>query len=1324
MSAKTRVFALSVSKLPRRKRNKIAAMLKRLAGACVRWLVGGVPGTVGYRLAQIAVGCGLAAAVAGGIAGPAVHAGGPTSYVVNQFASNNQTAVAVAADADGDNVIVWQSYAQDGVGEGIYARRYNANGDASGPEFRVHTETSGNQYAPDVAMDADGDFVVVWRGYGHSASDSSLYDFDAIWGQRFNFEGAPMGEQFYVGGGDTSDGLSAPSVAMDADGNFVVAWHRWVNSAVDGQVFFRRFDAGGAGAAEQFIADAGYDYYPDVAMAADGRFVIAWQIGNGGDYDVLAQRYNAAGVAQGTPISVNDPSTDNQSQPAVAMDVDGDFVVAFTNGYLFVYSYTSISSPYSTNYYSYYTNNVQFKRFDAVGAPQGVQTQASPPSFYPMIQDSHRPSVSMDADGDFVIAFDNEYYYYSSPYFSGFRVMVETFNAGGASTGSTTLDTTGNTFQTGYPSVAVDADGDYVTGWHGQVSSTWDVKARNLALNHSGGAAPWIAGVYVPNDGHRVTQGETLTQNISRLLVTFSEQMDQALVEDVTNWSLTHNGAPVAILGVTSMFNFTRYRYEATLDFGDTALEDGDYVLTATDNLLDVPFGNALDGNFDGIQDGNFVTDFTVSRQQKVGGEFMVHAAASSTDQENPDVAMDADGNFVVVWQSYSPPFGYNVFARLYNAQGVAQGAEFQVNTLSFGFQGDPAVAMDADGDFVVVWSGVLSSYATSSSDNNIVMQLFNSSGAPVGSNTPVHMEMPSGGTPGYVADVAMDATGNFIVAWEGPTSGFFSNGIIARRYNDDGTPMGAEFAVTSSGFSYGFGRPSVAMDADGDFVIAYHGYQPGGFPFPGGNRIFAARGDRDGAIRENTSITTITELFAGEQFAPSVAMDADGDFVIAYTHVYYSYPNYETEVHLRTFDGQIGSGLVAETIVVSDPNGNSSDAAVAMDDDGDFVVAWEQNPNDYFPAGSDVMARRYNWLGVAQTLPFNMATDTPRAEWDPAVAMDADGEFVGAWEAFYSSSSTSTFAVQGNGPRAPSGDLDVWAQRFAPFGTPTVIGGGIADFSVDEDDAPTVIDLSTIFASTDPDVIYNVSANDNPTLVNAIADGSGNLTLTYLPDQNGAAVISVRATNAGGDFIEDSFTVTVNAVNDAPVLDVSASPQIVALRGAAPIPYEIGDVVRALITDVDTGALEGVAITSASGDGQWQYSTDGGTNWTDFPAGIAESAALLLDDDNDVRFVPDAGAAGTATLLYRAWDQSDAGTPGTQVDASVNGGTTAFSDDDDTITVQIYDATDVINNIKNGDDDGCAATVSGNGAWGLLAMISLLLGGFFTRRRKEADGR
>uniref|UniRef100_UPI001930E720 hypothetical protein n=1 Tax=Endozoicomonas atrinae TaxID=1333660 RepID=UPI001930E720 len=78
-------------------------------------------------------------------------------------------------------------------------------------------------------------------------------------------------------------------------------------------------------------------------------------------------------------------------------------------------------------------------------------------------------------------------------------------------------------------------------------------------------------------------------------------------------------------------------------------------------------------------------------------------------------------------------------------------------------------------------------------------------------------------------------------------------------------------------------------------------------------------------------------------------------------------------------------------------------------------------------------------------------------------------------------------------------------------------------------------------------------------------------------------------------------------------------------------------------ITDIDGNPVEAVAITSVdNSNGSWEYSVDGGANWTTINDGsLGDNHALLLDANNHVRFVPNADFNGAATFTVRAWDKS-----------------------------------------------------------------------------------
>src|SRR5687767_14730107 len=62
----------------------------------------------------------------------------------NVFTTDHQDSQAIAMDADGDFVVVWASPNQEGAGgtgTGVFARRFNAGGTPQGGEVLVNTVT-------------------------------------------------------------------------------------------------------------------------------------------------------------------------------------------------------------------------------------------------------------------------------------------------------------------------------------------------------------------------------------------------------------------------------------------------------------------------------------------------------------------------------------------------------------------------------------------------------------------------------------------------------------------------------------------------------------------------------------------------------------------------------------------------------------------------------------------------------------------------------------------------------------------------------------------------------------------------------------------------------------------------------------------------------------------------------------------------------------------------------------------------------------------------------------------------------------------------------
>ncbi|MBR9827706.1 MAG: DUF4347 domain-containing protein [Oceanospirillales bacterium] len=197
---------------------------------------------------------------------------------------------------------------------------------------------------------------------------------------------------------------------------------------------------------------------------------------------------------------------------------------------------------------------------------------------------------------------------------------------------------------------------------------------------------------------------------------------------------------------------------------------------------------------------------------------------------------------------------------------------------------------------------------------------------------------------------------------------------------------------------------------------------------------------------------------------------------------------------------------------------------------------------------------------------------------------------------------------------------------------------------------------------------------------INTYLDTVSNIQYTSTENASGdnAATITITASDGNGGSLANNPAVNldITAVNDAPVLDNAGSPTLTAINEdpSSNAGTLVSTLLGAALTDVDTGASEGIAVTAVDNtNGTWQYSTDG-TNWAAVGT-VSDSSALLLAADDKLRFVPDADYNGSATVTYRGWDQTS-GTAGNKVDASTNGNTTAFSTATESASVTI-DAVD-----------------------------------------------
>jgi len=234
-------------------------------------------------------------------------------------------AATVATDADGDFVLVWTADEGNGNGLDVFSQRFDASATPLADAAAVNSTTAGSQMFPAVAMDADGDFVVTWSSL---SQDGSGY---GVFAQRYSSAGTVLGGEFLVNTA-TAGNQNFSAVAMDADGDFVIVWTSQDQDGSGTGVFAQRYDSGGNPLGSEFQVNAtseGNQRYPAVDMDSAGEFTITWtsqdQDGSGGG--IFAQRYHANGTPDGGEFQVNTTSTGNQQLSSVVLDDQGNEVV-------------------------------------------------------------------------------------------------------------------------------------------------------------------------------------------------------------------------------------------------------------------------------------------------------------------------------------------------------------------------------------------------------------------------------------------------------------------------------------------------------------------------------------------------------------------------------------------------------------------------------------------------------------------------------------------------------------------------------------------------------------------------------------------------------------------------------------------------------------------------------------------------------------------------------------------------------------------------------------------------------------------------------------
>jgi hypothetical protein len=232
--------------------------------------------------------------------------------------------LAIVSDGAGGAIVAWQD--RRNANGDIYAQRIDDAGDpvwvANG--VAVCTDAS-TQYSPRIVSDGAGGCVIVWndgRGgrYAQRVTGAGAFQWTA--------------NGVAIGGTGATTRMNA---ASDGAGGAIVTWDEFPSDA--NEVHVQRVDAAGVPqwttGGVLLCAAASHQYHPQIVPDGAGGAIVAWSdsraSNNASLADIYAQRVNASGVAQwtitdGVPLCA-DPSL--QSGVEMASDGAGGAVVTW-----------------------------------------------------------------------------------------------------------------------------------------------------------------------------------------------------------------------------------------------------------------------------------------------------------------------------------------------------------------------------------------------------------------------------------------------------------------------------------------------------------------------------------------------------------------------------------------------------------------------------------------------------------------------------------------------------------------------------------------------------------------------------------------------------------------------------------------------------------------------------------------------------------------------------------------------------------------------------------------------------------------------------------
>ena len=559
-----------------------------------------------------------------------------------------------------------------------------------------------------------------------------------------------------------------------------------------------------------------FQKYPAIDSDSLGNFIIVWEDGRRGGSSLFVQKYSANGQL----LDENKDLKESGSNPAVLLFDNGQFVIVWCD---------KSEYPKVDIYFRIYSNDcTPYNSGARINTISGSGSRGA------------APHISSDKNGNFIVTWHDERDGSSMLYAQRFDKSGELIDT------NFRVNEEGTSYSGGC--TAFNSNGDFIITWSDnrtgdfliftqKYSNSGEISGNNILINDTDtySSNPSIACDYKNNFIIVWESGDGWMEDVNVIAQRLNNNGEKTGTNFVINSGTGVRTAPKLVATEDNHYfvvwyltdsNYLEYNIFAQ-QFANTDSKIGSVFQI---NDVDSTVKNLGRQNVTSDSKGNFILTWSDDRQydeniyaqrydqsgNRKQNNFMVNDDTGSSDQKNPQIAVDGYGNFIVSWED-DRNGDYDIYVQKYNSQGQLLGVNFKVNAENSMWLKHRIAVLD-DGTFIVIWQK--SSLKNFILDYDIWGQIYSFDGMPIGDNFRVSDDIITSDALQSDPSVSVMDQDHFIITWGDSRNDNVD--IYGQIYARDGKKVGANIKINDDMSGSWQNFPKVAGNKDNGFLVVW----------------------------------------------------------------------------------------------------------------------------------------------------------------------------------------------------------------------------------------------------------------------------------------------------------------------------------------------------------------------------------------------------------------------------------------------------------------------------------------------------------------------